>query len=60
MRAYLIGFWKRCRFVVEAGDDRTVVAIRNLIFFRQNLAGVLNTLYELHLPILAVQKLDSE
>ena len=42
------------------GDQRSVTALVGLLHDQAELAGVLNTLYELHLTLLSVEYLDSD
>jgi hypothetical protein len=42
----------------EAGTDAQVSTLEGSLHDQAALAGVLNTLYELHLPVLLVKRLD--
>ena len=42
------------------GDRRTVATLVGRMQDQAELAGVLNTLYELHLPLLSVEYLDGD
>jgi hypothetical protein len=42
------------------GDQRQVATLVGLMRDQADLAGVLNTLYELHLPLLSVEYLDGD
>jgi hypothetical protein len=42
------------------GDRKTVATLVGLMRDQAELAGVLNTLYELHLPLLSVEYLNGD
>ena len=42
------------------GDRKTVVTLVGRMQDQAELSGVLNTLYELHLPLLSVENLDGD
>ena len=42
------------------GDRKTVVTLVGRVQDQAELSGVLNTLYELHLPLLSVEYLDGD
>jgi hypothetical protein len=42
----------------DSGDDTPVTTLDGLMRDQAELAGVLNTIYELHLPLLSVKYLD--
>ena len=45
-------------FPLSSAEDNKVTAIEGRVSDQAALVGVLNTLYELHLPLLSVQHLD--
>jgi len=44
----------------EAGDESPSTTLEGELLDQASLAGVLNTLYELHLPVLSVKCLSSQ
>ena len=42
------------------GDQRPLTTLIGLMVDQAALAGVLNTLYEMHLPLIAVETIDEE
>jgi len=44
----------------SSGDQQTVATLVGLMRDQSELAGVLNTLYDLHLPLLSVEYLDGD